>query len=421
MPYLFTSESVSEGHPDKIADQISDALLDEFLRYDPESKVACETLVTTGLVVLSGEVRTRAYVDVQSLAREVIRRIGYTKAEYMFDADACGIISSIHEQSPDIRQGVVREKEEEQGAGDQGMMFGYACTETDEYMPLPIELAHVILQELSSIRREGNEMTYLRPDAKSQVTVEYNDDKTPNRIHTIVVSTQHDEFAGEKEMHATIRNDVRNILIPRVMARLPQRIQKLFHDDFILLVNPTGKFVIGGPHGDTGLTGRKIIVDTYGGRGAHGGGAFSGKDSSKVDRSAAYAARHIAKNMVAAGIADEVLIQVAYAIGVADPVGLYVNTFGTSRIKMNDSQIAEKIKRLFDMRPYAIVKRFGLKNPIFSETAAYGHMGRPYRKDFTYVYPNANNGNPEKAYKEVEFFGWEKLDYVDLLRKEFKI
>lgn len=421
MPYLFTSESVSEGHPDKIADQISDALLDEFLRYDPESKVACETLVTTGLVVLSGEVRTRAYVDVQSLAREVIRRIGYTKAEYMFDADACGIISSIHEQSPDIRQGVVREKEEEQGAGDQGMMFGYACTETDEYMPLPIELAHVILQELSSIRREGNEMTYLRPDAKSQVTVEYNDDKTPNRIHTIVVSTQHDEFAGEKEMHATIRNDIRNIVIPRVMARLPQRIQKLFHDDYILLVNPTGKFVIGGPHGDTGLTGRKIIVDTYGGRGAHGGGAFSGKDSSKVDRSAAYAARHIAKNMVAAGIADEVLIQVAYAIGVAEPVGLYVNTFSTSHIKMNDSQIAEKISRLFDMRPYAIVKRFGLKNPIFSETAAYGHMGRPYRKDFTYVYPNATNGNPEKVYKEVEFFAWEKLDYVDLLRKEFNL
>ena len=381
----------------------------------------CETLVTTGLVVLSGEVRTRAYVDVQSLAREVIRRIGYTKAEYMFDADACGIISSIHEQSPDIRQGVVREKEEEQGAGDQGMMFGYACTETDEYMPLPIELAHVILQELSSIRREGNEMTYLRPDAKSQVTVEYNDDKTPNRIHTIVVSTQHDEFAGEKEMHATIRNDIRNIVIPRVMARLPQRIQKLFHDDYILLVNPTGKFVIGGPHGDTGLTGRKIIVDTYGGRGAHGGGAFSGKDSSKVDRSAAYAARHIAKNMVAAGIADEVLIQVAYAIGVAEPVGLYVNTFSTSHIKMNDSQIAEKISRLFDMRPYAIVKRFGLKNPIFSETAAYGHMGRPYRKDFTYVYPNATNGNPEKVYKEVEFFAWEKLDYVDLLRKEFNL
>lgn len=421
MPYLFTSESVSEGHPDKIADQISDALLDEFLRYDPESKAACETLVTTGLVVLSGEVRTRAYVDVQSLAREVIRRIGYTKAEYMFDADACGIISSIHEQSPDIRQGVVREKEEEQGAGDQGMMFGYACTETDEYMPLPIELAHVILQELSSIRREGNEMTYLRPDAKSQVTVEYNDDKTPNRIHTIVVSTQHDEFAGEKEMHATIRNDIRNIVIPRVMARLPQRIQKLFHDDYILLVNPTGKFVIGGPHGDTGLTGRKIIVDTYGGRGAHGGGAFSGKDSSKVDRSAAYAARHIAKNMVAAGIADEVLIQVAYAIGVAEPVGLNVNTFSTSHIKMNDSQIAEKISRLFDMRPYAIVKRFGLKNPIFSETAAYGHMGRPYRKDFTYVYPNATNGNPEKVYKEVEFFAWEKLDYVDLLRKEFNL
>lgn len=423
MAYLFTSESVSEGHPDKVADQISDALVDEFLRYDPESKVACETLVTTGLVVLSGEVRTRAYVDVQSLAREVIRKIGYTRAEYMFDADACGVISAIHEQSPDIRQGVVREKAEDQGAGDQGMMFGYACTETDEYMPLPIALAHLLLQELSAIRREGKVMTYLRPDAKSQVTIEYNDDKTPLRVHTIVVSTQHDEFAGEKEMQNTIRTDIKQILIPRVLKKLPARLQNLFHDDYILHVNPTGKFVIGGPHGDTGLTGRKIIVDTYGGRGAHGGGAFSGKDSSKVDRSAAYAARHIAKNMVAAGVADEMLVQVAYAIGLADPIGLYVNTYGTSKIKLSDSQIAGKISRIFDMRPYSIVNRFGLKNPVFLETAAYGHMGRTPRKEQVCVYPNGNNnGNPPiKEYREVDFFAWEKLDYIEAIRKEFKL
>jgi S-adenosylmethionine synthetase len=416
MAYLFTSESVSEGHPDKVADQISDALLDEFLRQDPDSKVACETLVTTGLVVLSGEVKTSAYIDVQQVARKVIKRIGYNKAEYMFDSDSCGVISSIHEQSPDISMGVERKKEEDQGAGDQGMMFGFACRETDDYMPLSLDLSHLLLQELSAIRREGKVMKYLRPDSKSQVTIEYDDNKKPKRIHTIVVSTQHDDFAGEKEMLAKIKEDVRNILIPRAIKRLPKRVQNIFDNKYVLHVNPTGKFVIGGPHGDTGLTGRKIIVDTYGGRGAHGGGAFSGKDSSKVDRSAAYAARHIAKNMVAAGIADEVLVQVAYAIGVAKPVGMYVNTYGTAHVKMNDGQIAQKIEGIFDMRPSMIIKRFGLKNPIFEETAAYGHMGRDYKKAKVTLIVNG-----KKVQKEVEFFAWEKLDYVDTLKKAFKL
>jgi len=420
MGYLFTSESVSEGHPDKVADQISDALLDEFLRRDPDSKVACETLVTTGLVVLSGEVRTKAYIDVQEVARRVIKRIGYTKQEYRFDSDSCGVISSIHEQSPDINQGVVREKEEDQGAGDQGMMFGYASKETDDYMPLSLVLSHVLLQELAKIRREEKQMLYLRPDAKSQVTMEYDDNNQPSRVHTIVISTQHDDFAEEKKMLEQIKNDVRAILIPRAKARFPERVQKLFKDDFILHVNPTGKFVIGGPHGDTGLTGRKIIVDTYGGKGAHGGGAFSGKDSSKVDRSAAYAARHIAKNMVASGLAEEVLVQVAYAIGVAKPVGLYVNTYGTAKVNMKDGDIAAKVNELFDMRPAAIVKRFGLKNPIFEDTAAYGHMGRDFKRAKVTIIEG--NGNGEKAIeKEVDFFAWEKLDYVDKIKAAFKI
>ncbi|MCG8411224.1 MAG: methionine adenosyltransferase [Bacteroidales bacterium] len=421
MGYLFTSESVSEGHPDKIADQISDALLDEFLRQDPESKVACETMVTTGLVVLSGEVRTKAYIDVQEVARRVIKRIGYTKQEYRFDSESCGVISTIHEQSPDINQGVVREKEEEQGAGDQGMMFGYASKETDDYMPLALVLSHVLLQELSKIRREGKEMTYLRPDSKSQVTIEYDDNNGPVKIDTIVVSTQHDDFAEEEVMLQKIKDDVRNILIPRAKIRFPERVQKLFTDDFILHVNPTGKFVIGGPHGDTGLTGRKIIVDTYGGKGAHGGGAFSGKDSSKVDRSAAYAARHIAKNMVAAGVADEVLVQVAYAIGVAEPVGLYINTYETSKVNMTDGEIAKKIKKIFDMRPAAIVKRFGLKNPIFEETAAYGHMGRDFKVEKVTVFKPADCCSDTPEEKEVEFFAWEKLDYVDKIKTEFSI
>jgi len=420
MGYLFTSESVSEGHPDKVADQISDALLDEFLRQDPNSKVACETLVTTGLAVLSGEVKTKAYVDVQEVARRVIRRIGYTKHEYRFDSESCGVISSIHEQSPDINRGVERETEENQGAGDQGMMFGYASRETDDYMPLSLVLSHVLLMELAKIRREGKEMTYLRPDAKSQVTLEYDDNNQPVRIHTIVVSTQHDEFdADDNRMLEKIRMDVKNILIPRAKAKFPERVQKLFKDDFILHVNPTGKFVIGGPHGDTGLTGRKIIVDTYGGKGAHGGGAFSGKDSSKVDRSAAYAARHIAKNMVAAGIADEILIQVAYAIGVAQPVGLYVNTYGTSKVKLTDGEIAQKVQKVFDMRPAAIVKRFGLKNPIFEETAAYGHFGRDYYKREVEFIVNGNGNGAKTEKRMVEFFTWEKLDYVDTLKKEF--
>jgi len=414
MAYLFTSESVSEGHPDKVADQISDALLDEFLRRDPESKVACETLVTTGLVVLSGEVKTNAYVDVQLVAREVIKKIGYTNSDYMFEADSCGVISSIHEQSQDINRGVERGDEDEQGAGDQGMMFGYACRETDNYMPLSLELSHMLLRELSEIRREGKLMTYLRPDAKSQVTVEYGDDKLPKRIHTLVVSTQHDSFDEDSNMLKKIEDDVKTILLPRITAKLPERVKILFKGDHLLYVNPTGKFVIGGPHGDTGLTGRKIIVDTYGGKGAHGGGAFSGKDSSKVDRSAAYAMRHIAKNMVAAGIADEVLTQVAYAIGVARPVGVYVNTFGTSKVSMDDGEIARKIANLFDLRPAIIIRRLGLKNPIFLATAAYGHMGRePYTKKVNLLL----NGKPEE--RAVEFFAWEKLDYVNVIKKEF--
>ena len=437
MSYFFTSESVSEGHPDKVADQISDALLDEFLRRDPESHVACETLVTTGLAVVSGEVTCDGYVDVQSTVRDVIRQIGYTKGEYKFEAESCGVLSAIHEQSQDINQGVSRRTKKEQGAGDQGMMFGYACRETDELMPLPITLAHIILIELGKIRREGKQMRYLRPDAKSQVTVQYSDEGRPERIDTIVVSTQHDPEATQEQ----IREDVERVLIPRVLKRLPKETQRLFkvsgclgdkvtgcHSNsvtqqpsnsatqlpFHLFVNPTGKFVIGGPHGDTGLTGRKIIVDTYGGRGAHGGGAFSGKDASKVDRSAAYATRHIAKNMVAAGLCDEALVQVAYAIGVAEPVGLYVNTYGTAKVDLTDGEIAERVRRLFDLRPYAIVERFGLKNPIFRPTAAYGHIGRdPYEAEVT-VY---KGGKPVQ--KTVQFFGWEKLDMVEPIRREF--
>jgi S-adenosylmethionine synthetase len=416
MAYLFTSESVSEGHPDKVADQISDALLDEFLRRDPESKVACETLVTTGLVVLSGEVKTNAYVDVQQVARDVIKKIGYVHSDYMFEADSCGVISSIHEQSQDINRGVERGNEEDQGAGDQGMMFGYACLETDNYMPLSLELSHMLLKELAEIRWEGKFMKYLRPDAKSQVTVEYGDNAKPLRIHTLVVSTQHDNFGEDSVMLKAIEADVRSILIPRVLSKLPDRVKVLFKNDYLLYVNPTGKFVIGGPHGDTGLTGRKIIVDTYGGKGAHGGGAFSGKDSSKVDRSAAYAMRHIAKNMVAAGIADEALVQVAYAIGVAKPVGLYVNTFGTAKVKMDDGEIAQRLSSLFDLRPAVIIKRFGLKNPIFLPTAAYGHMGRqPYSQKVTLL------TNGIAVNKEVEFFSWEKLDFVDKIKREFGV
>ncbi len=412
MSYFFTSESVSEGHPDKVADQISDALLDEFLRHDPESHVACETLVTTGLAVVSGEVTCNGYVDVQQTVRDVIREIGYTKGEYKFEAESCGVLSAIHEQSADINQGVSRKSKMEQGAGDQGMMFGYACRETAELMPLPITLAHIILIELGKIRHEGKMMRYLRPDAKSQVTVQYCDSGSPERIDTIVVSTQHDPDVEQDQ----IRKDIEKILLPKVVKRLPKATQKLFGKDVKLFVNPTGKFVIGGPHGDTGLTGRKIIVDTYGGRGAHGGGAFSGKDSSKVDRSAAYATRHIAKNLVAAGLCDEALVQVAYAIGVAEPVGLYVNTYGTSKVQMSDGEIATRVRKLFDLRPYAIVERFGLKNPIFRPTAAYGHMGRdPYEAEVT-VY---KNGKPQK--KKVQFFGWEKLDMVDAIKKEFKI
>ena len=429
MGFLFTSESVSEGHPDKVADQISDAVLDEFLRSDPDAKVACETLVTTGLTVISGEVRSDAYVDVQSVARRVINRIGYTRSEYMFDGSACGVLSAIHEQSPDINRGVVREKAEEQGAGDQGIMFGYASSETGYLMPASLMLSHVILEELADIRREGATMTYLRPDSKSQVTVEYGDDRQVKRVHTIVVSTQHDEFVtaadaggserkAEERMGERIRRDVQDILIPRVKERLRRdgddRLADLIGDDYILHVNPTGKFVIGGPHGDTGLTGRKTIVDSYGGKGAHGGGAFSGKDSSKVDRSAAYAARHIAKNLVAAGVADEMLVQVAYAIGIARPVSIFVNTFGTARVALTDGRIAERIGRLFDLRPAKIVERYGLKNPIFEATAAYGHFGRtPYKAPVTFV------ENGKETTREVEFFTWEKLDAVDAVRREF--
>ena len=416
MPYLFTSESVSEGHPDKVADQISDALIDHFLAYDPQSKVACETLVTTGQVVLAGEVKSKANLDVQEIARAVIRKIGYTKAEYMFEANSCGIFSAIHEQSPDINQGVERKKKEDQGAGDQGMMFGYATNETDNFMPLPLELSHLLLRELAAIRREGKVMTYLRPDAKSQVTIEYNDDRKPMRIDTIVISTQHDDFAEDAAMLKKIREDVINILVPRIKKKLPARIQKLFGSDINYHVNPTGKFVIGGPHGDTGLTGRKIIVDTYGGRGAHGGGAFSGKDPSKVDRSAAYATRHIAKNMVAAGLCDEVLVQVAYAIGVADPVGLYVNTAGTAKVNMTDGEIASKINEIFNMRPYFIEKRFNLRTPIYAETAAYGHMGRESK-----VVEKTFMGRDGVKKVKVELFPWEKLDYVDKIKKAFKL
>ncbi len=416
MSYFFTSESVSEGHPDKVADQISDSLLDEFLRRDPNSHVACETLVTTGLVVVSGEVTCDGYVEIQDTVRNVIRNIGYTKGEYMFEANSCGILSTIHGQSGDINQGVDRSTLEEQGAGDQGMMFGYACSETPELMPLPITLAHIFLQELTKIRKEGRQMTYLRPDAKSQITIEYNDNGKPQRIEAIVISTQHDDFDEESKMLARIKEDVRAILIPRVLNRLSDENRALFaSEDYKLFVNPTGKFVIGGPHGDTGLTGRKIIVDTYGGRGAHGGGAFSGKDASKVDRSAAYATRHIAKNMVAAGVCDEVLVQVAYAIGVAEPVGLYVNTYGTSHVEMSDGEIAQKIGQLFDMRPYAIIERFGLKNPIYAPTAAYGHIGRdPYSAPVTLY-----DAEGKEYTKTVDFFAWEKLDYVEQIREAF--
>ncbi len=414
MSYLFTSESVSEGHPDKVADQISDALIDYFLAFDPTAKVACETLVTTGQVVLAGEVKSAVYLDVQQIAREVIARIGYTKSEYMFEAHSCGILSAIHEQSPDINQGVERANPEDQGAGDQGMMFGYATNETDNYMPLPLYLAHKILIELANIRREGKVMTYLRPDSKSQVTIEYSDDHKPQRIDSIVVSTQHDPFAEDEAMLAQIRQDVISIVIPRVQAQLSPALRSLFDDSLVYHINPTGKFVIGGPHGDTGLTGRKIIVDTYGGRGAHGGGAFSGKDPSKVDRSAAYATRHIAKNLVAAGLCDEVLVQVSYAIGVAAPTNIYINTYGTAKVQMSDGEIARRVMQIFDMRPYAIEQRLKLRNPIYSETAAYGHMGRePQMKTIAF-----RNAGMEKEIT-VELFTWEKLDYVEQVKAAF--
>lgn len=425
--YLFTSESVSEGHPDKVADQISDALLDEFLAYDPQSKVACETLVTTGHVTVAGEVKSKAYVDLMEVTRDVIKNIGYDRSELKFEAESCGVLSALHEQSADINRGVERAEEAEQGAGDQGMMFGYACDETDTYMPLPLYLSHELLKELSAIRREGKEMTYLRPDAKSQVTVEYTTDNRPVRVHTIVISTQHDDFIrpadnltqekADELMLDMITNDVRSILLPRVKARLNPAVAAMIDDELILHVNPTGKFVIGGPHGDTGLTGRKIIVDTYGGRGAHGGGAFSGKDPSKVDRSAAYAARHIAKNLVAAGVARQVLVQVAYAIGVAQPVSLYINTFGTSRMGISDAELSERVAKLVDMRPNAIEKRLKLRNPIYRETASYGHMGRTPRtvtKHFHSKYEGTRT-------IEVELFTWEKLDMVDLFKTEFSI
>ena len=417
MSYLFTSESVSEGHPDKVADQISDALIDNFLAFDPESKVACETLVTTGQVVLAGEVKSKTYLDVQKIARGVVNKIGYTKSEYMFDGNSCGVFSAIHEQSPDINQGVERKKKEDQGAGDQGMMFGYATNETENYMPLALQISHMLLQELAVLRREGKKIKYLRPDAKSQVTIEYDDDNTPIRIDAIVVSTQHDDFDTETKMLKKIKEDVINILIPRVKKQLPKNIQALFNDKIKYHVNPTGIFVIGGPHGDTGLTGRKIIVDTYGGKGAHGGGAFSGKDPSKVDRSAAYATRHIAKNLVAAGLADEVLVQVAYAIGVAQPMGIFIDTYGTSKVKLTDGQIAKKVEKLFDMRPYAIETRFKLRTPIYSETAAYGHMGRTcetVEKQFT-------DGAGKVKKIKVKLFPWEELDYVDKVKKTFNI
>jgi S-adenosylmethionine synthetase len=418
MSYLFTSESVSEGHPDKVADQISDALIDNFLAFDPESKVACETLVTTGQVVLAGEVKSNTYLDVQQIARKVINRIGYTKSEYMFDGNSCGVFSAIHEQSDDINRGVDRANKEEQGAGDQGMMFGYATKETENYMPLALDLSHRILIELAALRRENNEIKYLRPDSKAQVTIEYNDDNTPVRIDAIVVSTQHDDFdSNDERMLAKIREDIVKILIPRVKAQLPANIQSLFDDKIIYHINPTGKFVIGGPHGDTGLTGRKIIVDTYGGKGAHGGGAFSGKDPSKVDRSAAYATRHIAKNMVAAGICDELLVQVAYAIGVVEPMGIFIDTYRTAKVNMTDGEIAKKVTEIFDMRPASIESRLKLRNPIYEETAAYGHMGRtPEVKTVTFTAPNG-----ETISKEVETFTWEKLDYVEKVKQAFGI
>lgn len=415
MSYLFTSESVSEGHPDKVADQISDALIDNFLAFDKDSKVACETLVTTGQVVLAGEVKSNAYLDVQAIARDVINRIGYNKSEYMFDGNSCGVFSAIHEQSPDINKGVDRSNKEEQGAGDQGMMFGYATNETETYMPLALEISHMLLKELAALRRENNEIKYLRPDSKSQVTIEYDDENKPVRIDAIVVSTQHDDFDTEENMLKRIKKDIIEILIPRVMAKLPEETQKLFNDQIKYHINPTGIFVIGGPHGDTGLTGRKIIVDTYGGKGAHGGGAFSGKDPSKVDRSAAYATRHIAKNLVAAGLADEALVQVAYAIGVAEPMGLYVNTYGTSKVNFSDGEIAKKLIEIFDMRPYSIETRFNLRAPIYSETAAYGHMGRKC-EEVEKVFKSANG---EEVKMTVKLFPWEELNYVDKIKAAF--
>lgn len=417
MPYLFTSESVSEGHPDKVADQISDALIDNFLAWDPDSKVACETLVTTGLAVLAGEVKSQTYLDVQKIARDVIRKIGYTKSEYMFEADSCGVISAIHEQSADINQGVDRVKKQDQGAGDQGMMFGYATNETENYMPLALDLAHKLLLELAVLRRENSSIKYLRPDAKSQVTIEYSDDHRPVRIDAIVVSTQHDDFDTEANMQKKIQDDIISILIPRVKAQLKPELQALFTNDIKYHINPTGKFVIGGPHGDTGLTGRKIIVDTYGGKGAHGGGAFSGKDPSKVDRSAAYATRHIAKNLVAAGVCDEILVQVSYAIGVKDPMGIFVDTYGSAKVGLTDGEIAQKISSIFDMTPYGIETRLKLRNPIYSETAAYGHMGRQSEvvtKTFA-----GTNGDSKTV--EVELFTWEKLDYTEQVKKAFNL
>lgn len=417
MAYLFTSESVSEGHPDKVADQISDALIDNFLAFDKDSKVACETLVTTGQVVLAGEVKSKAYLDVQVIARDVINKIGYNKSEYMFDGNSCGVFSAIHEQSPDINQGVDRANKEEQGAGDQGMMFGYATNETDSFMPLPLEISHLLLKELAAVRRENNEISYLRPDSKSQVTIEYDDNNKPIRIDAIVVSTQHDDFDTEERMLEKIKQDIIDIVIPRVKAKLPESIQQLFNDQIKYHINPTGIFVIGGPHGDTGLTGRKIIVDTYGGKGAHGGGAFSGKDPSKVDRSAAYATRHIAKNLVAAGIANEVLVQVAYAIGVAEPMGLYVNTYGSSNVNLSDGEIASKLAEVFDMRPYAIEERFKLRTPIYAETASYGHMGRKCEE----VEKSFESPNGEKVNMKVKLFPWEELNYVDQLKEAFQL
>ncbi|RNC84208.1 MAG: methionine adenosyltransferase [Winogradskyella sp.] len=417
MAYLFTSESVSEGHPDKVADQISDALIDNFLAFDPESKVACETLVTTGQVVLAGEVKSTTYLDVQKIARDTINKIGYTKGEYMFDANSCGVFSAIHEQSEDINRGVDRDSKDQQGAGDQGMMFGYATRETENYMPLALDLSHLILKELAELRRENKDIRYLRPDSKSQVTIEYSDDNTPQRIDAIVISTQHDDFGNDEEMLAKIRKDIVEILIPRVVAKVPEHIQVLFDDSITYHINPTGKFVIGGPHGDTGLTGRKIIVDTYGGKGAHGGGAFSGKDPSKVDRSAAYATRHIAKNLVAAGLCDEVLVQVSYAIGVVEPMGIFIDTYGTCPFNLTDGEIAQKVSEIFDMRPAAIEERLKLRQPMYSETAAYGHMGRKNETvSKTFIQPNGNSKT-----LEVELFTWEKLDYVDKVKAAFNI